>query len=56
MRIDDSLGKENAMMNGVGSGLNPGAEAGQEETKYSIKRIIHRMPLTTTPSNEEDAA
>ena len=36
MGIDDSLGKENAMMNGVGSGLNPGAEAGQEDYRNEI--------------------
>lgn len=60
MRIDDRLGKENATINGVGSCLIPGAEAGQgdyrNERFYSIKRITHRTPLTTTLSIDEDAA
>ena len=36
MRIDGRLGKENAMMNGVGSGLNRGAAAGQEDCRNEI--------------------
>ena len=52
MRIDDR--KEKAMINGVGSCLIPGAEAGQGDYRngrfYSVKRTMHRTPLTTTLS------